>query len=154
MSELREISTDELKIILDKHALWLEGGEGGERADLHYADLHYADLSSANLRDADLSSADLHYADLHYADLSSADLRDATGQYFITQRSDGCQFFLALDEDGRWMIRAGCQYRSIEDYRKHTLSYDEESKRIETVLILDFAEAKLATVEQPKEEAA
>ena len=129
MSELREISTDELKIILDKHALWLEGGEGGERADLHYADLHYADLSSA-------------------------DLRDATGQYFITQRSDGCQFFLALDEDGRWMIRAGCQYRSIEDYRKHTLSYDEESKRIETVLILDFAEAKLATVEQPKEEAA
>jgi len=179
MSELREISTDELKIILDKHALWLEGGEGGERADLHYADLHYADLSSANLRDADLryadlryanlssanlssadlrdadlSSADLHYADLHYADLSSANLRDATGQYFITQRSDGCQFFLALDEDGRWMIRAGCQYRSIEDYRKHTLSYDEESKRIETVLILDFAEAKLATVEQPKEEAA
>ena len=124
MSELREISTDELKIILDKHALWLEDGEGGERADLRAANL------------------------------SSADLRDATGQYFITQRSDGCQFFLALDEDGRWMIRAGCQYRSIEDYRKHTLSYDEESKRIETVLILDFAEAKLATVEQPKEEAA
>jgi len=194
MSELREISTDELKIILDKHALWLEAGGCGERANLRSANLSYADLSSANLRYADLSSANLSSADLRSADLSSANLRSAdlssanlsyanlrsanlrsanlryanlrsanlryanlssaTGQYFITQRSDGYQFFLTLDEDGRWMIRAGCQYLSIEDYRKHTISYSEDSKRIETVLILDFAEAKLATVDQPKEEAA
>ena len=78
--------------ILEKHKLWLEGGEGGEHAnlrsadlstadlsyaDLRYADLRYADLRSANLSSADLRSADLSYADLSYADLRSANLRSA-----------------------------------------------------------------------------
>ena len=118
---MKEVSKEELAIILDKHAKYLNGGDGGERADLS---------------DADLSDADLR----------SADLRSATGQYFITQRADGYQFFLVLDEDGRWYIRAGCQYMSIEDYRKHTESYGEKSKKAETNLILDFAEAKLRSI--------
>ena len=181
---MKEVSKEELAIILDKHAKYLNGGDGGERADLSYANLSsanlcYADLSSANLRSANLSSANLssanlrsanlrsanlrsadlrsanlRSADLSSAELRSADLRSATGQYFITQRADGYQFFLVLDEDGRWYIRAGCQYMSIEDYRKHTESYGEESKKTETNLILDFAEAKLNSAIKASEKAA
>ena len=53
---------DDLKSILDKHALYLDGSEDGARADLsdanlHCANLRGADLSGAKLRDADLSGA-------------------------------------------------------------------------------------------------
>ena len=81
-----------IKEVLKKHEMWLNGEDGGEKAALHsanlryadlryadlrYADLRYADLRSANLRYANLHSADLRYADLRYADLRSADLRYA-----------------------------------------------------------------------------
>jgi hypothetical protein len=77
----------ELNEIIAKHKLWLEGKEGGIRADLRYADLRDANLRDADLRDAnlrdadllgaDLSNANLRDADLRYADLRDADLRDA-----------------------------------------------------------------------------
>ena len=77
----------DIKLILEKHAKWARGEDGGERAylygadlrgaDLCSADLRGADLCSADLRSADLCSADLHGADLYGADLSGADLRDA-----------------------------------------------------------------------------
>jgi hypothetical protein len=38
------------------------------------------------------------------------------------------------------MIRAGCQYKTIDEYRLHTDSYDNAAKKSETLLILDFAE--------------
>lgn len=62
----------ELSEILKKHKLWLEGKEGGQRADLRGAYLRDADL-----RDADLRCADLRYADLRCADLRGAYLRGA-----------------------------------------------------------------------------
>ena len=69
---MKKISDTELKAIIYKHAKWVRGEDGGERADLRNAD-----LSGANLRNADLSGADLCDADLYGADLSGADLRDA-----------------------------------------------------------------------------
>jgi len=86
MSELRQISEQELKDILDKHGKWLRNENGGERAnlssaDLRSADLHYANLSSANLSSANLSSANLRYANLRSADLSSANLSSADLRY-------------------------------------------------------------------------
>lgn len=60
-----------------KHALWINGEEGGERADLGGADLSDADLRGADLSQADLSRADLSGADLSHADLSDANLRRA-----------------------------------------------------------------------------
>jgi len=117
---MREISTDELRIILDNHAKYL-AGDGGERAN----------LTRANLTRADLTGADLAWG---------------KGQHYITQRTDGYQFFLVQDESKKWFIRAGCQYMTIEDYREHVKEYSDESKRIETGLILDFAEAKLKAV--------
>lgn len=46
---MRELTTEERKI-LDQHALWLKStGEEGERADLRNADLRWANLCEANL---------------------------------------------------------------------------------------------------------
>ncbi|WP_373089247.1 pentapeptide repeat-containing protein [Zhongshania sp.] len=112
-------------------------------ADLSEADLRWANLREADLRGADLSGADLSEADLRGADLRWADLRGAVGQVFITQRSDGYQFFAVYDK-GVWMIRAGCRYWDIETFREHTNSYDCDKKRSETRLILDYAELVIA----------
>lgn len=65
------MNKEELKNILKKHKDWINGIDGGEKADLRYA----------NLRGADLESADLRYANLGRADLESADLRGADIDY-------------------------------------------------------------------------
>ena len=75
------MKTNELEKILELHAKWLNGEEGGERADLSDADLSGADLRGADLSHADLSHADLSDADLSGADLSGADLRGADLDY-------------------------------------------------------------------------
>ena len=72
----------DIKLILEKHAKWIRGEDGGECADLCNANLRGAnlwgaDLRGANLRDADLCHADLRGANLRNADLHDADLRGA-----------------------------------------------------------------------------
>ena len=67
----------DIKLILEKHAKWARGEDGGERADLRGVDLHDADLCGADLRGADLHDADLCDADLCDADLRKANLCDA-----------------------------------------------------------------------------
>ena len=74
---MKTYTVDELKIILENHAKWLRGEEGGVRADLYGADLRNADLYDADLRGADLRNADLYDADLRGANLRNADLYDA-----------------------------------------------------------------------------
>jgi hypothetical protein len=78
--------------ILENHKLWVEGKEGGVKANLSGANLSGANLSGAylsganlsganlsgaNLSDADLSRANLSYADLFSANLSGANLSGA-----------------------------------------------------------------------------
>ena len=72
-----KITEAELKIVLQKHALWLRNDPNGIRANLCGADLSRADLSEANLRGADLSEADLSMANLYKADLSETNLSRA-----------------------------------------------------------------------------
>ena len=67
----------ELKDILEKHSLWLEGDPNGIRADLSGADLREADFGGANLREANLRGCNLRGADLRGAILSGANLREA-----------------------------------------------------------------------------
>ena len=67
----------DIKLILKKHAKWIRGEDGGERADLCGANLCGANLCGADLCDADLRDADLCGANLCCANLSDADLRDA-----------------------------------------------------------------------------
>ena len=66
-----------LQEILDKHAKWVKGVEGGERANLRLADLSGADLKLADLSGADLNNADLNNANLSDANLIGADLSGA-----------------------------------------------------------------------------
>ena len=66
-----------IKIVLEKHAKWLRGEDGGECANLYGADLRGANLYDAKLRGADLRDANLRGADLRGANLHGADLRDA-----------------------------------------------------------------------------
>jgi uncharacterized protein YjbI with pentapeptide repeats len=66
-----------LKEILDKHKMWLEGAKGGVRANLSDADLSGAYLSGADLSGAYLSGAYLSDADLSGAYLSGAYLSGA-----------------------------------------------------------------------------
>lgn len=52
---MRKIDKDELKTILKKHMMWLNGEDGGERANMRGAnmrgaDMRGADMSGANLR--------------------------------------------------------------------------------------------------------
>lgn len=68
------MNTEELKEILEKHRKWINGEDGGKRANLRDADLRGANLRGADLRDANLSGANLSGADLRYADLRGADL--------------------------------------------------------------------------------
>ncbi len=60
---------EELQEILDAHKKWINGKDGGARANLRGADLRGADLREANLRGADLGGADLREANLRGADL-------------------------------------------------------------------------------------
>ncbi len=75
MAELRKISPDELKKILEGHQRWLESeGKEGRRANLGLANLQNADLSGANLQEAFLAEANLRNADLGRGNLRKADL--------------------------------------------------------------------------------
>ena len=53
-----------LKEILDKHLMFLEGRDGGEKANLSGANLIEANLSGADLSWADLSGANLRWAEI------------------------------------------------------------------------------------------
>lgn len=67
----------DIELILEKHAKWARGEDGGERADLCGANLRGADLCCANLCCANLRGADLCGANLSGADLRDANLCDA-----------------------------------------------------------------------------
>ena len=59
-AKLREVSEEDLKLILAAHKTWLETDEKeGKQADLSRTNLQGADLSGANLQGADLRSANL-----------------------------------------------------------------------------------------------
>ena len=67
----------ELKKVLELHEKWLNGEQGGIRADLSNTDLRNVDLRGTNLNNADLSNAYLNNADLRFADLSNSNLSNA-----------------------------------------------------------------------------
>ena len=74
---MKTYTPEELAEVLEKHRLWLDDEEGGERANLSGANLRDANLSYAYLRGAYLSYANLSGANLSYANLRDANLSDA-----------------------------------------------------------------------------
>jgi len=96
--------------ILDLHAKFFSGKDGGTRADLTGANLSGADLSAVNLsgailrganfegsdlRKARLTAADLSGANLRKADLRNADLTEASlpGANLEQAQASGIEFF-------------------------------------------------------------
>ena len=80
------MTQEKIQEIFEKHKLWMDSKNGGERADLSSADLRHVDLegedlSHANLSHANLSYANLSYANLSHVDLSHVDLSDAILQH-------------------------------------------------------------------------
>ena len=61
-SEGRAMTRDDLGTVLEKHRVWLEDREAGERANLREADLQEANLRLANLREAALREVALREA--------------------------------------------------------------------------------------------
>ncbi len=74
MTELRQITKEELTEILKKHVEWLKDISNGLRANLSDADLRGANLRGANLIGANLRCANLRGANLSDADLIGANL--------------------------------------------------------------------------------
>ena len=71
------MTSEEIKDVLDSHQKWINGEDGGKRANLRRANLSGADIRRADLRWVDLSKADLRWVDLSKANLRGADLREA-----------------------------------------------------------------------------
>jgi len=139
------MNADKLAEILRKHDLWLEGQEGGERADLRsanlcyanlsYANLCYANLSYANLRSANLSYANLCYANLSYANLRYANLRSANLSYANLSENQmefatGNMSNIKTIQVGVYAVtytakvmQIGCQQHDIKDWWK----FDDET---------------------------
>jgi uncharacterized protein YjbI with pentapeptide repeats len=74
------MDTVKLEEILDLHAKWLRGENGGVRAELQGASLRGANLQGANLQDANLQDVSLRGANLQGASLRGANLQDASLQ--------------------------------------------------------------------------
>jgi len=135
---MKTYTSEELKEILELHKKWLNGEEGGARADLSNANLSNANLSNANLsnanlsnanlsnanlsnanlRSADLRFANLSYANLSYADLRSADLRSANLRSAIGEmrslRSFQIEKYMVSYTDS--ILNIGCQSHTIEEW--------------------------------------
>lgn len=89
---------EELSEILAKHQLWLDGQEGGERANLNYLNLAWVNLENANLRysnmkvadltEARLTGANLEYANLRNSILVSANLECTNLRYAVLRNAD------------------------------------------------------------------
>lgn len=110
--ELRTITKEELATILEKHKMWLNDKEGGERANLENANLENANLRNANLVNANLENANLWKAYLRNACLVNANLgENHVRVYNFTEYS--C--YRAND-----YFRAGCQIHTIEEWKNFT----------------------------------
>mgnify|MGYP001564128835 CR=1 FL=1 len=71
------MTATELKVVLEKHRMWLDSAPGGVKADFSGANLWGANLYGANLYGANLYGADLSGANLRDANLRGANLRGA-----------------------------------------------------------------------------
>ena len=114
-----------LQEALEKHMKWLEGMDGGERADLRNADLQYADVWNADLQYADLQNADLWHADLRHVDLRNADLRNANLRNANLRNAGGIP--LSCPEEGAFIGWKKAYKNQIEYLVK--LEVPEDAKR-------------------------
>lgn len=61
------MTQEDLNEILAKHKLWLQGKDGGERANMQGADMRSADMRRANMQGADMRGTDMRHANIDYS---------------------------------------------------------------------------------------
>lgn len=66
------MDAERLREVLEKHKKWLNGEDGGERADLREANLRWADLRGVDMRCTDIRWADIRWADIRGVNLDFA----------------------------------------------------------------------------------
>ena len=71
---MKKLTQSEIREKLQKHNRWLNGEDGGEKADLRDSNLRGSDLRGSDLSDSDLSGSDLRGSDLSGSDLRGSDL--------------------------------------------------------------------------------
>ena len=97
------VTEAELKIVLEKHALWLRNDPNGIRANLRGANLRGANLYGADLYGADLSGANLSGADLRRANLCGANLCGADLCGANLRRAKNINCLLTCPEKGSFI---------------------------------------------------
>lgn len=75
------------------HEMWLNGEEGGKRANMKGADLrtvnmNRADMRGVNMQRANMLHADMQYANMQCANMQHADMRSADMRSAEMQRTD------------------------------------------------------------------
>ena len=117
------LTVADLPRILNLHAKWLTGEDGGVRADLTDANLTDANLTDADLRGADLTGAILKGADLRDANLTGADLTDADLRNANLTGAIGNANEIKTIQTEVWAIaytndvmQIGCQRHAIKDW--------------------------------------
>ena len=115
---MKTYTPEELAEIIEKHRIWLDDEEGGERANLRGANLSGANLRGANLSGANLSGANLSGANLSDANLIGANLSDAN----LVGASGNCREVRAIQCD-IWPVtytaermQIGCQNHAIAEW--------------------------------------
>ena len=128
------MTKDELKTILDEHAKWSRG-DGGRRANLVGANLGGANLEVANLGGA------------YLRDVRLSPTHTAVGLIARATRIEDPYEFFAWHTDQGVIIKAGCRFMTVEQFRAHVAKvYPGTSKAEETLAILDFFEARFKAV--------
>ena len=126
------------------------GGANLGGANLRGANLEGADLEGANLRGANLRGANLEGADLRGADLRGVKLsptHTAVGLIARVTRIIHPYEFFAWSTDKGDIIKAGCRFMSVDEFRAHVAKeYPGTPKAEETLAILDFIESRFKAV--------
>jgi uncharacterized protein YjbI with pentapeptide repeats len=105
--------------------------------------IKFAVKSRADLSGANLSGANLNGANLNGANLSGHKIRIKIAQVC---RDDGYEF-IAFDTDIGVMVKAGCRWFSMPDFRAHVAAqYPDTPKAAETLAILDFIDIRAAAL--------
>jgi len=148
--------SEELKIRLEQHKMWLLDNSKGKRfecslnenlrsANLRSANLSSANLRSANLRSANLSSANLSSANLRSANLSSAVLSYANLSYASLPGGKtgisilGMRYSIVISHDA---VFWGCKRMTFEEVKNFKFSdcksvWDENEFKLNKKIITE-----------------
>ena len=114
--KLREISNDELQVILEEHKKWLDSdGLEGKRANLSQTNLSKKSLGKVNLRGADLERADLYRTHLEGADLIEVNLEGANLRGANFEKTD-LRYVIGLELDSNFVQNTRFSYKAKDKW--------------------------------------